>query len=361
MNNDASRTESKSGAMAAFLQITAVVLLIALCLWIIAPFVTLIVWAVIIAVAVFPAHQRLATALGGREKVSATVLVLAGLLILVVPTWLMTDSSVAAAKSVGASMQAGTISISPPANRVAEWPLIGKRVHGLWTQAAEDLEGLVNQFQPQLVAVGEVVVKSIGAVVLGVMQFIVSIFIAGALLLSAPAGYRASRAIATALAGERGRGLTDMSIATIRSVSKGVVGVAIIQALLAGIGLLVMDIPAAGIWAALVLVLAVIQLPPLLVLGPIAVWVYSVADPIPATIFAIYAVLVSLCDSALKPLFLGRGMDIPMLVILIGAIGGAISVGLLGLFLGPVVLAVGYKILIEWMALHAPAEPAPEL
>lgn len=354
MDNNDTNIGISSNAMAVFLQITAVVLLIALCLWIVAPFVTLIIWAVIIAVAVFPAHQKLAAALGGREKLAAAVLVFAGLLILIVPTWLMTESSVSAAKGLGASMQDGAISISPPADKVAEWPLIGKRVHGLWSQAAEDMEALVNQFQPQLVVVGEVVVKSIGATVLGVVQFVVSIFIAGVLMLSASAGYKASCAIATALAGDRGRGLTDMSIATIRSVSKGVVGVAIIQALLAGIGLLVMGVPAAGIWAGLVLVLAVIQLPPLLVLGPIAVWVFSVADPIPATLFAIYAVLVSLCDSALKPLFLGKGIDIPMLVILIGALGGAISAGLLGLFLGPVVLAVGYKVVIEWIALHAP-------
>lgn len=352
------RSEIRSAAlrvsMAAFLQIAAVVLVVALCLWIVAPFVTLVIWGVIIAVAIFPAHEHLAAMLGQREKLSAALLVLTALLILVVPTWLMTESSVAAARNLAAHMQDGAISIPPPADRVADWPLIGTRLHGLWTQAAEDVESLVNQFQPQLVSMGQVVVKSIGATVLGVVQFVFSIFVAGALLLSAKSGYKASCAIATALAGDRGVALTDMSIATVRSVSKGVVGVAIIQALLAGIGLVVMGVPAAGIWSALVLVLAVVQLPPLLVLAPIAVWVFSVSDPIPATIFAIYAVLVSLCDSVLKPLFLGRGMDIPMLVILIGAIGGAISAGLLGLFLGPVVLAVGYKILVEWMALHAP-------
>jgi len=344
---------STNKAMAVFLQIAAVVLLIALCLWIVAPFVTLIIWAVIIAVAVYPAHQRLTKVLGGREKLSAALLVLAGLLILIVPTWLMTDSSVTAARSAAVNMQDGAISISPPADRVAEWPLIGERLHALWSQAAEDLEGLANQFQPQLVSLGEVLVKAVGATVFGVLQFVISIFIAGVLLLSAQSGYRASCAIATSLAGERGKGLTDMSIATVRSVSKGVVGVAIIQALLAGVGLLIMSVPAAGIWAALVLVLAVVQLPPLLVLGPIAVWVFSVSDPVPATLFAIWAVFVSLCDSILKPIFLGRGMDIPVLVILIGAIGGAISAGLLGLFLGPVVLAVGYKIITEWIDTHS--------
>lgn len=347
-------------SMAVFLQIAAVVLLVALCLWIVAPFVTLVIWGVIIAVAIFPAHERLTSLLGNREKMSASLLVLAALLILVVPTWLMAESSVSAARGLAANMQNGAISIPAPAERVTDWPLIGNRLHGLWSQAAEDLESLVNQFQPQLVSMGHVVVKSIGATVLGVVQFVVSIFIAGVLLLSAQSGYRASCAIATALAGDRGTALINMSIATVRSVTKGVVGVAIIQALLAGIGLVVMGVPAAGIWSALVLVLAVVQLPPLLVLAPIAVWVFSVSDPIPATIFAVYAALVSLCDSVLKPLFLGRGMDIPMLVILIGAIGGAISAGLLGLFLGPVVLAVGYKILVEWMAAHAPAEPTPD-
>jgi predicted PurR-regulated permease PerM len=235
---------------------------------------------------------------------------------------------------------------------VAEWPVVGKSVHGFWTSAATDIESAVEQFRPQFAAVGETVLKSIGATVFGLFQFIASILIAGVLMLSADSGYKSSCTIATALAGQRGPGLIDMSIATIRSVTKGVVGVAIIQALLSGIGLVAMDVPAAGIWAALVLVLAVIQLPPLLVLGPIVIWVFSVSDPVTATIFAVYALIVSMSDSFLKPMFLGRGMDIPVLVILIGAIGGAISFGLLGLFLGPVVLAVGYKILIEWMATH---------
>lgn len=343
-------------SMAVFLQIAAVVLLISLCLWIVAPFVTLVIWGVIISVAVFPAHEKLAAALGGREKLSAILLVLAGLLILIIPTWMMTESTVSAARDLAASMQDGEISIPPPADRVAGWPIIGRQLHATWSQAVDDLEGLVNQFQPQLVTVGQAVAKGVGATVLGVVQFVISILIAGALLLSARAGYRSSLAIETALAGERGKAYTDMSIATIRSVFKGVIGVAVIQGVLAGIGMVVMQVPAAGIWAALVLVLAVVQLPPLLVLAPVAVWVFSVSDPVPATVFAIYAVLVSICDSALKPLFLGRGMDIPMLVILIGALGGAISAGLLGLFLGPVVLAVGYTIVTEWIESHAPEE-----
>ena len=344
-----------------FLQISAITLLVGLCLWVIAPFVTLIVWAVIIAVAVYPAFTGLASALRGREKLAAALLVLISLAVLVVPTWLMAESSIAATQNVASSMQGGSISIPPPADKVADWPLIGGRLYDAWSRAAVDLEGMINQFQPQLVSAGGTVVKAVGMLMMGVVQFVISIFIAGALLLSAQSGYRTSCTIATALAGDRGRPLIDISIATIRSVSKGVVGVAMIQAFLAGIGLLVAGVPAPGIWAGLVLVLAIVQLPPLLVLGPIAVWVFSVSSTGVGVAFAIFAVIVSVSDSFLKPMFLGRGMDIPMLVILIGAIGGALSAGLLGLFLGPVVLAVGYKILEEWMALHEsqlPTDPS---
>ena len=148
----------------------------------------------------------------------------------------------------------------------------------------------------------------------------------------------------------RGHSLTDLSIVTVRSVVKGVLGVALIQAGLAAIGLVMMDIPAAGLWAGAVLVLAIVQLPPILILGPIAIWVFSVAEAVPATIFLIYSIIVSFADAVLKPMLLGRGVEVPMLVILLGAIGGAITQGIIGLFIGSVVLAVGYQIFESWVA-----------
>ena len=137
---------------------------------------------------------------------------------------------------------------------------------------------------------------------------------------------------------------------TIRSVAKGILGIAIIQGIFAAIGLAVAGVPAAGLWAGAVLVLAIVQLPPLLVLGPIAIWYFSVADTVPAIIFLVYAAIVSISDTFLKPLFLGRGVETPMLVILIGAIGGAVAFGIVGLFIGAVILALGYELLIAWMA-----------
>ena len=134
-------------------------------------------------------------------------------------------------------------------------------------------------------------------------------------------------------------------------------GVALLQSIVSAFGLLIAGIPAAGIWAGLVLVLAVVQLPPLLILGPIAIWYFSVADVVAATIFLVFAVIVSVSDAFLKPLLLGRGVEVPMPVILFGAIGGAMARGIVGLFIGAVILALGYELITAWMA----PDKAPEL
>jgi predicted PurR-regulated permease PerM len=224
-------------------------------------------------------------------------------------------------------------------------------VHQVWNAAATNLEATLNKFAPQLRSAGENALAFAGHTVGSAFQFVFSVIIAGVLLMSASGGYTASRNILSSLVGEeRGPAFTDMSILTIRSVVKGVLGVALIQAILSAVGLLVAGVPAAGLWAGLVLVLAIIQLPPLIVLGPIAIWYFSTAEPLPATIFLVFSIIVSISDAFLKPLLLGRGVEVPMLVILIGAIGGAITHGIIGLFIGAVILALGYEILTKWMA-----------
>jgi predicted PurR-regulated permease PerM len=203
--------------------------------------------------------------------------------------------------------------------------------------------------------------KSVAGTAKGLLAFAASIIIAGVFLLMADSSYSAFRRIGRRLGGDRGADFTDLSVATVRSVAKGVLGVALIQTLLAAIGLLVMGVPGAGIWASIVLLLAIMQLPPILVLGPVAFWVFSVAAPVPATIFLVYCMLVSFSDGLLKPLLLGRGVDVPMLVILLGAIGGMISAGIIGLFIGAVILALGYQLFQAWVSEgEEPLEPETE-
>ncbi len=363
MNSVVADRSFQKNAMASFVQIGALLLLLILFFRIISPFLTIVVWAMIIAVAIYPMHVSLTATLGGREKFSAVGIVLIGLAIIIIPTYLTADSSITALTSVGSSLQDGTVKISPPDESVADWPIIGNKVHGAWTEAAVNLEATLNKYQPQLAAFSQGILKLAGSMAIGVLQFVLSVIIAGVFLVSAEGGYRIAMSIMTSLLGSSGRGFVDLTVETIRSVAKGVLGVAIIQAVLSAIGLIVMGVPAAGLWAGAILILAIVQLPPLIVLIPIALWVFSVAEPVPATIFAVYAFIVSISDSFLKPMFLGRGMEIPMLVILLGAIGGAILMGIIGLFLGAVILALGYEILKSWMEtdeLNNPKQPEAE-
>jgi predicted PurR-regulated permease PerM len=219
-------------------------------------------------------------------------------------------------------------------------------------------EALAN-YRPQLAELGKKALSAAAGAGITVLQFIISIIIAGVLLVYATSGSHAVGAVAVRLMGaESGREFTEMAGATIRSVAQGVLGIAVIQAILAGIGLFVMGVPYAGLWSLLVLLLAIIQLPTILVLGPIIVYVFSVAATVPAVLFMIWSLLVGLSDNILKPLLLGRGLDIPMLVILLGAIGGMLLSGIIGLFVGAVVLALGYRLFIAWLAQGAEPETA---
>lgn len=350
---DSSSVDQKflANAMASFLQILALVILLYWCFQIISPFFGIVVWAMIISVAVYPAHTALTARLGGRAKWSAILITLIGLTIIVVPSWYLADSSIAGLQYIAAELEDGQATVAPPNDSVAEWPVIGERVHEIWSAAAVNLEDTLNRFEPQLKAAGQRAVAFAGHTAVTVLQFIVSMIIAGTLLMSAEGGKRVARNIITSLVGTaRGSEFTDLSIMTVRSVAKGVLGTAFIQALVSGIGLAIAGVPAAGLWAGVVLVLAIIQLPPLLILGPIAIWYFSVASTVPAVIFLIFAIIVSASDAVLKPMLLGRGVDTPMLVILIGAIGGAIVSGIIGLFTGAVILALGYELFAAWMA-----------
>jgi predicted PurR-regulated permease PerM len=178
-------------------------------------------------------------------------------------------------------------------------------------------------------------------------------------MMTSTGGGRLSRAIGQRLAGDKGAEMVDMAGATIQSVVKGVVLIALIQSVASGIGMLLMNVPLAGLWALLVLFVAVIQLPPSLILIPVIIYVFSISDNTVANIiFAVYALVVSFADGFLKPLFLGRGVAVPMLVILIGAIGGMIAAGVIGLFIGAVILAVGYKLFEGWVEDSWPEEVA---
>ena len=349
-----------ANSLASFIHIGAFAILLYWCYTIVSPFVNIVVWSVIISVALFPSHLALSARLGGRQKLSATILVLIGLTIIIVPAGIIAGSTIDSLQTIGAKLDDGTAQVPPPPDSVADWPVIGERVHEVWSTAANNLEAALGQYVPELRSATQQALEVARSTIGRGLQLVIAMIIAGVLFLVASGGYSVTCGVASNLVGvERGAAFTDLSILTIRSVAKGVLGIALIQAILTAIGLQIAGVPGAGIWAGLVLVLAIVQLPPLIVLGPIAIWYFGFADTVPAIVFLIFAVVVSFSDTVLKPLLLGRGLETPMLVILIGAIGGAITNGLIGLFEGAVVLALGYELFRAWITptpVEAPAE-----
>jgi predicted PurR-regulated permease PerM len=318
---------------------------------IIKPFVLVVVWGIIIAVAIYPLHSKFAKILGNREKLSSIIIISTALILLTIPSVLLMDSTVDGIQGFSESMQSGTMEIPMPDEAVKEWPFIGKPVYETWALFSTNFEAAVKQFQPQIKKLAPKVVSAVGGLATALLLFMVSLLIAGVFIVKAEASEKAAKSIFATLVGVQGENFVALSVATIRSVVQGVLMIAAIQALAAGIGMKLIGIPAAGLWALIILMLATVQLPPLLVLLPAAIYVFTYADMIPAIIFLIYSLFVSVSDTFLKPLFLGRGVDVPMLAILLGAIGGVIMSGIIGLFVGAVVLAISYK-LFEALLVH---------
>ena len=352
--NDSSKRDS---SLAAYISIEVAIrlglllILVAWCFMIVSPFVLPIMWGIIIAVAVFPLFTKLRSALGGRNKLAATVYTLFAVALLVTPTVMISGSIIDTAQVLVDKYENGTLTVSPPDESVKDWPVIGEKVSDVWTQASKNLDTTVEKYRPQLKAVSEKLVATATSTGVTVLVFIVSIIISAVFMANASGAYDFTvKLFSRLMSPQHGEAYTNLSRDTIRSIAQGVLGIAVIQATMGGIGMYVMDVPAWGLWTLLILGLAICQLPPLLVLGFVIVYVFSVAETTPAIIFAIYAMFVSVSDTFLKPLLLGRGVSTPMPVILIGAIGGMILDGVIGLFVGAVVLALGYELFMAWLS-----------
>ncbi len=313
------------------------------------PFMIPVIWGIILAVATEPFIGRLGKMLGGRKSLAAVLFVLVIIAALVIPSVLLVIESIDTVQTISEQMQNKTLVIPPPPAKVADWPFIGDTVHQAWQLFSTNLEAALKQFAPQLKTAAGTLLGSVGGGVLGLFMIIISTCIAGVFLAKAEKSSAVAEKIITRFAGDKGAEITSLATATIRGVMQGVVGVAVIQAILSAIGMVVVGVPAAGLWSVLVLVCAVSQLPPMLVLGPVAAYVFSVADTTPAVVFLVWALFVSVSDGFLKPLLMGRGVDIPMLVILLGALGGMMLFGIIGLFVGAVVLAIMYTLFMAWV------------
>ena len=338
-----------------------IVAMAALCYRVFAPFLTLTVWAVILAVTLYPLQQSLARRLRNRQGLAAALLVILGMLFIVAPAALLMNSLGDSVSAFIHGVQDNTLRIGAPKEGVKAWPIIGERVYAAWSMAHDDLPALVQALQPKI---GEIARHALGFVASiggGLLVFLASFVIAGVVMAYGASGARASRSIFVRVAGApRGEALAALSTSTIRAVAAGVLGVAFVQSAIIGLAALAAGIPGAGLIAVIALVLGIAQVPNLLVTLPAIAYVWSGGDHGVgmATLYTIVFALAGMLDNILKPLMLGRGVDSPMPVIFLGAIGGLASAGILGMFVGATLLALGYRIFMEW-AMARDATPSP--
>ena len=353
----ASTRSAVNRAVEVSIHVGLLILLAAACMAILYPFIPLVAWGIIIAVAAYPGFKKLVRLLGDRGTLAAILFTLVLLAVVIVPAVLLGQSLVQGAQAAAAKFKSGVPIIPPPPDTVATWPFIGPPLKALWTLASKDLSEAIRKVGPQIKAALPGVLSASAGFGLTVLQLLLSIVVSGVLLANAQGAYEVARALAHRLFGEKGPEFQELVGKTIRSITFGILGVALIQSVFAALGFFVVGLPAASLWSVIFVFAAVLQAGGLILI-PAVIYVFAVAGTTKAVIFLVWCILVGLLDNILKPLLLGRGVAVPMAVIFLGAFGGFFAMGIIGLFIGAVVLSVGYKLFLAWLEEEETADRA---
>jgi predicted PurR-regulated permease PerM len=313
----------------------------------IGPFLTIILWSIIITVALYPIFDWLSRKLYNHHVLAAVAITVFTLFVMVGPVTWLAFSLAETVRMLFAQLGDGSLVIPPPSGAVKGWPLIGEKIYEAWQLASTNLQALVIEIAPHFKPLGTSLLIAAGSVGINLFKFIVALVISGFLLVPGPSLVHSIKNILGHVAARRGEEFVALAGATIRNISRGIIGIAILQALLAGIGFLFAGVPAAGLFSFLVLLLGIIQIGPSVVIVPLIAWSWFAMDTTTAILFTIYMVPVNLLDNILRPL-VAKGLTTPMPVILIGVLGGTLAHGIIGLFVGPIVLSIAWQLLVVW-------------
>ncbi len=334
------------------IRLTVLVLLIGWCFAIVQPFFMIFAWGLILAISIYPLYSYLTKFFRGKKKLASTVVTILLLAIIFVPTGFITKSMVGNI-SVAKELLENSESIVPPPNEsVKDWPIIGKATYDFWYKASENLDVLISENSAQIKTIGLWFLDSLSGAGSGFLQFVLSIIVCGILLVYSINGRKFADELGIRLICAKGKQFIEDSIITIRNVAKGILGVAFFQAILFGLGLIVAGVPFAGIWSAICLMLAIIQVGIGPIIIPISIYMFMTGDVLAATLLTVWMVFISLIDNVIKPIVMGRKAPAPTIVIFLGAIGGFMLNGIIGLFLGAVILTLGYNIFIWWVNMN---------
>ncbi len=311
------------------------------------PFLTIIVWSIIITVALYPIFDWLSAKLYGHRALAAVAITVFTFFVMLGPVTWLAVSLAETVRALLARFGNGSLAIPPPSEAVKAWPLIGEKIYEMWQLASTNLQALVVEAVPYLKPLGTSLLNAAGSVGLNLLKLTVALVISGFLFIPGPSLVHSIKNVLGRVAAGRGEEFVDLAGATIRNVSRGIIGIAILQALLAGIGLLFAGVPAAGLFSFLVLLLGIAQIGPSVILLPLIIWSWFAMDATMAILFTLYMVPVNLIDNILRPL-VAKGLTTPMPVILIGVLGGTLVHGMIGLFVGPIVLSIAWQLLVVW-------------
>lgn len=313
------------------------------------PFVPILAWSIVLAVALYPVFSLISRLLGGRPRLAAAILTMINLGIVIGPATWLGLSAVEGVKDLAGYLATGTLAVPSPPDGIKAWPLIGPQLYELWNHASSNIRAVLRDVAPHLKPLAGIMLGLASNAGVGTLKFLLSVALAGFLFPYGAQLAAAGRAFLYRVVPDYSEHFLELAGATIRAVSQGVIGIAIIQALLAGIGFKLAGIPGAGLLAFAVMILAIVQIGAAIVLLPVIIWIWIDKDFTTALLLTLFLVVVGVLDNILKPLVMGRGLTTPTLVIFIGVIGGTLAHGIVGLFIGPIILSLAWELTVAWI------------
>lgn len=331
------------------LQLLALSILLYFCFEIIKPFINLLIWGSVLAITLYPLHKRLTNLLKGRKWISATIITLIMFLLIIGPATMLMLATVDEFKVIKELYSERLLSIPPPDENIMNWPVIGAPLFNLWTEASVNITDFYTKHADTIKPVGIKLFELLSSVGMGILLLMASFLVAGIMMVYGEQGAELAKMFFARLAGKQGEVMEKSVAVTVRNVAKGVIGVAFIQGMLAGIGLVLAGVPLAGLWALLGMVLCIVQIGIMPVSIGVVIYIWTVGDTTTAILLTIWMLFIGIIDNILKPIMMGIGAPAPMLVVFMGTIGGFIYNGFIGLFTGAIILTIGYQLAIGWL------------
>jgi len=349
MENPVSSQPQKYPQIHFVLQILALGILLILCFYILQPFITLLIWGGVLAISFSPLHQYLTKKMKDRSGWAAAIIVGVLLLIIILPSVLVMLNTVDEFKSLIHSLQNNDLHIPPPSENIAKWPIIGRNIYGIWEEASINLTETFVKHQDEIKPVFLKFISLATHTASGILIFTLSIIVSGVFMAYSKEEAQYAKKFFTKLAGKSGERMAEDARTTVINVAKGILGVAVIQALFSGFGMIIAGIPFTGIWILVCLILAVFQIGLFPVSIGVIIYIWMHGSTGMAIFLTLWMLVAGVLDNFLKPIILGKGAPIPAMVVFLGSLGGFLYSGILGLFTGAIILTLAYTLTMSWL------------